>query len=162
MDHFELLDRIRGALIAVAVADALGVPHEFWNMRSNVYTGLLYIPPTFRFKRGPTRTNVVGQYSDDTEMTLANMRSVVKEGTYDREEAIKEYMRWTKVERAMGRNTRSLLKGITVYGPRSNPIKTYTKRWNKTFSGDPSTVPPIQFIPTNPPTRSFPLTFPVA
>lgn len=136
MDPETLLDKIRGTLIGIAVGDALGVPHEFYNMSKNVYTGLLHIPATFQFKRGPSWTNVVGQYSDDTEMTLTNVRSVIKEGRYDVDEVIKAYMRWTKVARAMGNNTRALLKGIVVDGPRARPLKTYKARWNKKFAND--------------------------
>ena len=68
----KMKDKIAGCLMGCAVGDALGVPHEFRFHKKNVYTGLLYIVPEFHFQFSH-RKDVVGQYSDDTEMTLCTI-----------------------------------------------------------------------------------------
>jgi ADP-ribosyl-[dinitrogen reductase] hydrolase len=118
-------DKIAGALIGLAVGDALGVPHEFKTQRHNVYTGLLYLVPEFHFRCG-TRKDVIGQYSDDSECTLSNLRSIIANRGYSREDVILEYLEWARDSKAMGKNTRALLKGVKT-------IKGYQTRWDKIF-----------------------------
>ncbi len=127
-----ILNSVRGALACVAVGDALGVPHEFWSQRDNVYTGILYIAPYFKF-RWSERTDVVGQYSDDTEMTLAAARSISSKGFYDEEDIILRYEDWARSAKAMGRNTRRLLGSIKT-------VKGYRARFRRFFTDiDPET-----------------------
>jgi len=125
-------DKVAGTLIGLAVGDALGAPHEFKTQRSNVYTGLLYIPPTYSFRNGK-RTDVIAQYTDDTEMALCIMRSVVEKGHYDRDSVILQYLQWADKAKAMGKNTRALFKGIKT-------IKGYQTRWNGLFLGTDKTT----------------------
>ena len=118
-------DKLAGCIIGLAVGDALGVPHEFKNQRNNIYTGLLYLIPTFTFRNG-TRRDVIGQYSDDTEMSLCILRSVIQQGHYDRNQMILSYEKWAEHSKAMGKNTRALLKGVKT-------ISGYQKRYQKIF-----------------------------
>lgn len=121
-------DKVKGALIGLAIGDALGVPHEFRNSKEE-YTGLLQIQPKFRF-RWTSRTDVVGQYSDDTEMTLCLMRSISENKGYDPEKAALKYMEWANSAKAMGENTRALFKGVKT-------LNGYLNRYEKRFSGLP-------------------------
>lgn len=130
----ELLDRLRGSIICVAVGDALGAPHEFRGQRKDNYNGILHIQPHMRF-RWVSRKDKVGQYTDDTEMTLANMRSVVRQGGYDEEDIILSYETWAESSRAMGRNTRALFKGVkTVRGYRARFGRLVTANPPETWS----------------------------
>lgn len=120
-----LSDKVSGILMGLAVGDALGVPHEFRNQKNNIYTGLLYIKPKYVF-RFATREDSIGQYSDDTEMTLYNMRSVIKNYGYKRDSIILAYQEWANTSKAIGKNTRYLFKGVKT-------INGFEKRWKKKF-----------------------------
>ena len=137
MDIKQLEDSVRGTLIGVALGDALGVPHEFRNQSKNVYTGTLYIPAAFNFHNFVKFSNVIGQWSDDTEMTLTLMRSIIEQKGYQRDKALLEYIEWAKNARLAGKNTRHLLSKITTGTKRSRPITTFENRWKRRFTGDP-------------------------
>lgn len=121
-------DVISGCLMGCALGDSLGVPMEFYFHRNNVYTGILYIAPEFHFRCG-TRTDVIGQISDDSEMTLANIRAVIKtNGKYNREQTIIKYMEWASTSKAIGINTRKLFKGVKT-------LNGYQKRYDALYKG---------------------------
>ncbi len=134
------MDRIKGALIGLAVGDALGTSHEFACQKENVYTGLLYIKPNYSF-RGHKRTDVVGQYTDDTEMTLCNLRCMIETGSdtgsdtlYNEDKMILYYEKWANTSRAMGKNTRALFHGVkTIKGFRNRQKKVFTEKDVNTF-----------------------------
>ena len=78
-------DQVTGALIGCAVGDALGAPIEGWSReRIAPREGL-----TARFRplvhgRAPNQTHYpLGQYTDDTQLTLAIARSLVTEAQVD-------------------------------------------------------------------------------
>lgn len=119
------LDRLAGMMIAHAVGDALGAPHEFKTQRHNVYTGYLYIAPEFVFRSG-RRKDVIGQYTDDHEETLCIIRSAIERGRYDRDAILLKYMDWAKGSKALGKNTRALFKGVKT-------IAGYQSRYDKIF-----------------------------
>lgn len=121
----DLFDKLKGIMYGLVIGDSLGVPHEFKSQKKNVYTGLLYIEPKFIF-RYVQRTDVIGQYSDDTEMTLCNLRSIVENKKYCAEKVVLYYQRWANTSRAMGTNTKLLFHGVKTY-------KGYQKRFIKTF-----------------------------
>jgi len=118
-------DKIAGTLIGLAIGDALGVPHEFKHQSHNIYTGILYLVPEYSFRCGKRR-DVIGQYSDDTEMSLCNLRSIVANKGYNRDRVILEYLEWAECSKAMGKNTRALMKGVKT-------VNGYQARWNKIF-----------------------------
>ena len=120
-----MLDKIKGTLIGLAVGDALGAPHEFRNQRSNIYTGILYLEPFYKFRFSEI-TDVIGQYTDDTEMTLVNLRSVLRKQEFDEEDIILSYERWAKTAKALGRNMRELFKGIKT-------VRGFRNRWRKKY-----------------------------
>lgn len=118
-------DNLAGCLMGLAVGDALGAPHEFQAQRSNQYTGKLYLAARFKFQYADW-TNQVGQYTDDTEMTLYSLRSIIEQGQYDRDSILNNYMKLANDSRGMGKNTRELFKGVKT-------IKGYAKRWAAKF-----------------------------
>ena len=72
-------DRAEGCYIALALGDALGAPFEFpskGGLAIGEYTGRLQFP----YKRpesqwGGGQTGVIGQVTDDTELTTALLQS---------------------------------------------------------------------------------------
>jgi ADP-ribosyl-[dinitrogen reductase] hydrolase len=116
-------DRLQGMLVGLAVGDALGVSTEFrTTIPRQAYTGLI---PTeaysirFRFVEKPVAP---GSVSDDTEMTLVLLTSLLARSGYDREDALKGYLTWCNDGSPMlGKNTRLLMKGVTT-------VKGYYKR----------------------------------
>lgn len=70
-------DRVAGMLMGVALGDALGAPHEFKNSLSlNKYTGILEHASKITSRWQGVRSMVVGQVTDDTEMTLTLAQSI--------------------------------------------------------------------------------------
>ncbi len=87
----DVVARARGALIGLAVGDALGGPLEFTS------------PAEARARHGGRVTEMVGggwlhlrpgQTTDDTAMALALARSLDECGTYDEADALKRYLAW--------------------------------------------------------------------
>lgn len=118
-------DKIRGMIIGGALGDALGVPHEFICNRDTKFTGVLE-HRGFMITRWQGKKELeIGQVSDDTEMTLALLQTIVNDETYIRENIILAYMEWANSGGwMMGKNTRALLKGVKT-------IKGYEKRMEK-------------------------------
>ena len=121
-------DTLKGMLWGAAVGDALGTPHEFrTGVKLSEYTGLLEFAPISQSRWQGRRRGVVGQYSDDTEMTLALATSLATFETYVKEGAVLEYLKWANSGSPfMGRNTRALLKGVKT-------VRGYEARFEKTF-----------------------------
>lgn len=112
------IDSAVGMVLGGSLGDALGAPHEFYGSpRGGVslqdYTGVLEFPLEVRSK-GETRRGIVGQVTDDTEMTCALMAAIAaKKGAYVRRSAIKRYVTWANSHPlGMGKNTRELFLGV--------------------------------------------------
>lgn len=126
----------KGMLWAFAMADALGTPCEFNRRRmmgkwNGGFDEGWIVDRLNRF--GIHTICPLGQPSDDTEMTLALLSTMVKSPgsfTYNRGEALKAYIAWANSGCPfMGRNTRTLFHGYT----RSS---TYVKRTEKAFENE--------------------------
>lgn len=116
------LDKVRGMFLGVFLGDALGAPHEFG--RPVEYTGILQ-HETKIFTRAGTKVLVPGQVTDDSEMTLALLRSIIQLGEYNKENVLLSYLKWANSKTwMMGKNTRQLFKGVTT-------IRGYKKRYEK-------------------------------
>lgn len=130
------LDRVAGMLMGCFLGDALGVPHEFPRMGRFPYTGRLEHRLVMRSQFQPPRTLGVGQYSDDSEMTIALTRTLIADRRYNPQNVARAYIAWANSEQIMiGRNTRTLFKG----SKKGTPIKleTYVKHYAKEFGLDP-------------------------
>ena len=107
--------RILGALYGVLIGDALGVPHEF--DRKLKYTGVLQYRAVIKNRFNPDKVLAIGQYSDDSEMMIAMLRSILKHKKYEVKDVALSYMAWAKTTGMMGRNTRDLFKTVkTIKG----------------------------------------------
>lgn len=126
--HLEIpLDKIRGLLIGCAIGDALGGPYE---KRNNLtYTGMITDPIRYTPPFSGTRYSVVGQITDDTEMTIVLARSLLKAKGFDRNTCIQAYLDWVgSGVSTIGRNTRALFKGVGT-------IRGYENRLAKATAG---------------------------
>ena len=105
-------DRLKGMFVGVFLGDALGAPHERREDRDNVYTGKLEHTSS-RFNRftGVTTVTPVGAITDDSEMTLALLNSIIAWKDYYDDSAIQSYLDWAASGcDSMGKNTRAMLK----------------------------------------------------
>jgi ADP-ribosylglycohydrolase len=122
------VNRLRSMLLGVFLGDALGAPHEFGYNSSVAYTGELIHQTRFISQYQGTRYLVVGQVTDDSEMTLALGRSIITNRGYVKEEVIQSYLQWANSGNVMiGRNTRSLFKS-------GKTLKSYHKNYQAAFS----------------------------
>lgn len=123
-----LMDRFIGALRCHAIGDALGSPHELTGrVPYDEYTGIIQYTLRYRSRFQGFREGVVGQVSDDTEMTISLFEAILSKKWWDRETVLQYYLAWANSgSMMMGRNTRTLLKGVTT-------INGYQDRWDKSF-----------------------------
>ena len=125
--HDKLLGMIQGHLMG----DALGAPHEFRRNRKYIYTGKLEHKVRMMSQYQGTRFSIIGQFTDDGEMTLTLLRSLAaSNGIYSQDQTIFMYEKWANSKNmGMGNNTRKLLCGVTT-------LRGYRNRWNKLYGPD--------------------------
>lgn len=99
------LDRARGALMGLAVGDALGTTLEFRSPGS-------FEPITDMVGGGPFRLEP-GQWTDDTSMALCLAQSIIARKGFDPADQMERYVRWWK-EGYMSSNDRCFDIGNTV------------------------------------------------
>ncbi len=85
-------DRLEGALYGLAVGDALGAVSEFLNPR-DVET-LRKNQPAWPREYGWHRKWKKGEYTDDTDMTLAIIRGGRRSGAFDVNAIVGEFLKW--------------------------------------------------------------------
>lgn len=121
-------DKLLGAFYGLALGDALGVPHEF-RYQKDKYTGILEHLGKHQSRWFPQpQYTVVGQVSDDTEMTLALTKCIIDNKGWNRDEVIKAYQKWANSTGRLGNNTRLLFKGVKT-------VKGYENRYKKALDG---------------------------
>jgi ADP-ribosylglycohydrolase len=111
-------------LMGAFLGDALGAPHEF-KVNKAEYTGRLE-HQAFNITRFQVRHELqIGQVTDDSEMTLALLRTIIKDKGYIKNHVTQAYLDWANSGGWMlGKNTRAIFKGIKT-------IKGYQKRMDK-------------------------------
>ena len=119
-------DKLCGMLAGHFLGDALGSPYEFGPLKKklNGYTGLIEHQSVHFNQYQGTRKTVVGQVSDDTEMTIALIDSLTQENKYVPENAAMNYMKFANSCPFLGTNTRNLFYNVKTY-------KGYQKRYEK-------------------------------
>lgn len=104
------MDKIEGCIYGVVVGDALGTTYEFRKAAS------IKLPETLNIVGGGPFKVKKGQVTDDSEMTIAMLRSIIRMGKYDKNDVAKAYIRWMESEPAdSGLTTRKALMGATNY-----------------------------------------------
>lgn len=119
VQNFDLQDKIKGSLAGVFIGDAAGAPYEFSSSPSvSTWTGKISIPYKIPSRFHGNRTSSLGQVTDDSEMTISLIDSLIRNKKYDRDDVILSYQRWANSHPGgMGKNTRRLFQGVkTVQG----------------------------------------------
>jgi ADP-ribosyl-[dinitrogen reductase] hydrolase len=80
-----MIDRARGALVGLAVGDAMGAPVEFRAMGS--------FAPVTTYRSGGAHGLNAGEWTDDTSMALALADSLRKKG-WDLNDQVERYIAW--------------------------------------------------------------------
>ena len=81
-----LTKRYRGALLGLAIGDAMGAPLEFQPPGS-------FEPVTILTSGGPSNVRT-GEWTDDTSMALCLAESLIEKGTFDPIDQLERYLRW--------------------------------------------------------------------
>ena len=86
MSGMEQIDRYRGALLGLAVGDALGAPLE--GLRAG------WFEPVEEMVGGGFHGVEPGQWTDDTSMALCLAESLIERGGFDPIDQLERYRRW--------------------------------------------------------------------
>ena len=79
---------VTGAILGLAVGDALGVPVEFDSRQS------LNREPVTSMRSGGTWGQEAGTWSDDTSMTIAAVESIARRRAIDYQDIMENFLRW--------------------------------------------------------------------
>ena len=79
---------VKGMLLGLATADALGVPVEFESRRA------LRNDPVVDMRSGGSWGQVAGTWSDDTSMTIAAMESITRLKKIDYNDVMENFLKW--------------------------------------------------------------------
>ncbi len=112
----DMIERYRGALLGLAVGDALGTTLEFKRPGS-------FTPITDMVGGGPFGLQP-GQWTDDTSMALCLAESLVERKSFDPEDQMRRYVRWyregylssTGTCFDIGTTVRAALRNFQTYG----------------------------------------------
>ncbi len=104
-------DRARGALLGLAVGDALGTTHEFARIAQPAYPTLATGPATDVVGKGPFDLTP-GMVTDDTQMAVCLARTLARHGRVEVDELGKRYVAWTEHAFDIGNQTRASLSLI--------------------------------------------------
>lgn len=122
-----LINKLLGMWLGHSLGDALGYPHEF-NPKLP-FTGKLQYQPAHHIRFQPNKLGVIGQVSDDSEMTITLLHSLIHNQSYNITNVVLSYQQWANSSgsHGMGKNTRALFGGV-------NTFNGYQNRANKIFS----------------------------
>ncbi len=106
----ETLSRFEGALVGLAVGDALGMPAEgmFRDDISRMFAGGIGFLPD------PRRGLAPGQWTDDTKMMLCHLESILETGAPDGADVARRFLDWLRSGdlRGIGRTTAQALERL--------------------------------------------------
>jgi ADP-ribosylglycohydrolase len=108
-------DRARGALLGLAVGDALGTTYEFERLEQPPYPTLATRPAVDVVGAGPFGLTP-GQITDDTQLAVCLGRSLAERGTFDAADVARRYVAWMAEAFDIGNQTRGALSRIESSG----------------------------------------------
>jgi len=111
----KLLSRARGCLLGQFCGDALGSLVEFHKEET---VKRLYPDGVKEMHDGGRWNSVAGQLTDDSEMALMLIASILKDGTYNAQTALKHYIYWVNTSPTdVGRTTaKALVAARAAFG----------------------------------------------
>src|SRR5260370_2633547 len=115
------LDRFQGAMLCSTIGDALGWPTEF--LHPDGYRKLPFELPVQEFVQwkklvggkwwGYEQKIAPGEYSDDTQLTLAVARCITEKGLFEPERfAYAELPLWLQYERVWGKSIKTATRKL--------------------------------------------------
>lgn len=104
--------RARGALLGLAVGDALGTTLEFQRLEAPAFPALAAGPHQDVLGGGPFHL-VPGQVTDDTHMACCLADSLHTLGCFDAADVARRYIEWSKVTFDIGRQTQASLYNVS-------------------------------------------------
>ena len=108
-------ERARGALLGLAVGDALGTTYEFERLEQPPYPTLATRPATDIVGAGPFGLKP-GQITDDTQLAVCLARSLEDRGGFDAADVSRRYVAWMAEAFDIGNQTRGALSRIESSG----------------------------------------------
>lgn len=109
-------ERARGALLGLAVGDALGTTYEFDAIEQAPYPALATSPATDVVGGGPFEV-APGAITDDTQMAVCLARSLAERGRLDVEDVGQRYLAWSQEAFDIGNQTRDAIGRIRTGTP---------------------------------------------
>jgi len=108
-------DRATGALLGLAVGDALGTTLEFQRLPAAPFAPLLAGPHRSVTGGGPFRV-APGQVTDDTQMATALAGSLIEHGGFDADAVASRYVAWARHAFDIGNQTSQALSQLGAGG----------------------------------------------
>lgn len=116
-DRQAIRSRSRGALLGLALGDALGTTNEFRTLPAPSFP-LLAIAPMGRMLGGGPFSVQPGQVTDDTQMACCIAQVLREEGRYDLSLVARQYLAWLPVAFDVGGQIRKVLEAIQSGTPK--------------------------------------------
>ncbi len=112
-------DRAVGALLGLAVGDALGTTYEFATLEQRDYPELATGPAIDVVGKGPFGLEA-GQVTDDTQLAICLARSLVERGGFDPADIAQRYIAWSEHAFDVGYQTISAISRLRDGEPYSS------------------------------------------
>ena len=141
MPDLELGERGRGALLGLAIGDALGAPLEF----SDPEEAALAVARGLEMTGGGIWEP--GEWTDDTAMALALAESIGERGLLDLDDLVRRYVAWaSRGPKDIGLTTRAALTGATSAVDARENARVLHEQTNRTAgNGTVMRAAPIAF-----------------
>ncbi|MCW5808506.1 MAG: ADP-ribosylglycohydrolase family protein, partial [Deltaproteobacteria bacterium] len=110
------IDRARGALLGLAVGDALGTTYEFEHLEQPAYPALATGPATDVVGEGPFRL-AAGQITDDTQLAVCLARSLADRRALDPADLAARYVAWAAHAFDIGNQTNAAISRLEAGEP---------------------------------------------
>jgi ADP-ribosyl-[dinitrogen reductase] hydrolase len=112
-------DRARGALLGLAVGDALGTTYEFDRIDQPPYPALAIGPATDVVGAGPFELEP-GQVTDDTQLAVCLARGLAERGGFDAADTAARYVAWSEHAFDIGAQTLAAIERLGRGDPPSS------------------------------------------
>jgi ADP-ribosylglycohydrolase len=130
-------DRMRGALLGLAVGDALGTTYEFEHMDQPPYPALAAGPATDVVGAGPFDLRP-GQVTDDTQLAVCLARSLAERGRLDVADVAARYVAWAQHAFDIGNQTRAAIDRLEAGEPPSSAALAHWRSRGRQPAGNGS------------------------